>query len=171
MKLISDYMGSELEIINTSFFKSIYELRIGSLTLLTIKNLDFWGRKQEITGFDKTWEVYKPSIWRSRTEIREANSQSALVFCEEKIFKNNVEINLPRGEKLFLVNHFLKSTFELENELGTILVSFKNKKWYSANQLITINVKSEAIDKFPFLILFAFFIVLQKRHRAAAAAA
>jgi hypothetical protein len=164
MKNMSDYMGQELEIINTSFFKSAYELRAPGKTIVTLRSTDFWGNKHEIAGIDKTWEVVKPNIWTANLNIQEKNTGTIIADIKGSVFKNSGVINLPRGEKLSIVMSVWKSTFEIQNELGTPLVSFKNKKWYSSDVIVTILKKSETLDRYPFLIMLAFLMVMQKRH-------
>ena len=58
--------------------------------------------------------------------------------------------------------------YELQNELGTRLVSFENKKWFSPTIKITVEKKLDALDKYPFILMLVFFTVLQRQHQAAA---
>lgn len=169
MKNITDYIGQELEIVNKNIFKSFFDLTAGGIPILSIRNTDFWGNHHEISGYDKVWEISKPSLWRSTLEVKEKNSATVVATFESTTFGNKGTIILPRGEKLLIVTHIWKSSYELQNELGTTLVLFKNKKWYSSTINVTIENKAEVLDKYPFIIMLVFFTALQ-RHNAAAAA-
>lgn len=170
MKNLSEYFGRELEIVNTSFFKSYYDLKANSLTIHSLRCVGPWGNKYEVHGLDKTWEIVRPSIWGNTLQIKEKGSETVIAEIKGSAFKTSNIINLPRGEKLNIAMSVWKSTFEIQNELGTALVSFKNKKWYSSDVIVSIKTKNEVIDKYPFIILLAYLMVLQKRHNAAAAA-
>ncbi len=169
MKNISDYIGHELEIVNKNFFKSFFDLIAEGIPILSLRNTDFWGNHHEISGYDKVWEITKPSIWKGTLEVKEKNSSIAVATFGSSTFGNKGTITLPRGEKLLIITHVWKSTYELQNELGTSLVLFKNKKWYSSTINVSIEKKAEVLDKYPFLIMLVFFTALQ-RHNAAAAA-
>lgn len=170
MKNLSEYINNDLEIVNTSFFKANYDLRAGGLTLHSLRSIGAWGNNYEVAGPDKTWEIVRPSIWSNNLEIKEKGSGVVIAEIKGSAFKSSSVINLPRGEKLNIVLSIWKSTFEIQNELGTALVSFKNKKWYSSDVIVSIKSKTETLDKYPFIILLAYLMVLQKRHNAAAAA-
>ena len=166
---LTDYIGHELEIVNKNFFKSYFDLNAEGIPILSLRNTDFWGNHHEITGYGKVWEISKPSIWRSTLEVKEKNSATILATFESTTFRNKGTITLPRGEKLLIVTHIWKSSYELQNELGTTLVLFKNKKWYSSTINLTIEKKSEVLDKYPFIIMLVFFTALQRQNAAAAA--
>lgn len=169
MKNPTEYIGQELEIVNTSFFKSNFDLKVGNTIIYSLRCLSNWGKKYEVIGVNKTWEFVKPSIWSNNLLIKEKGMDTIISDIKGSVFKSNSTINLPRGEKLNVVMNVWKSTFELQNELGTALVSYKNKKWYSSNLIVTIQTKSEVLDKYPFVIMLAFLMVLQKRQSAAVA--
>ncbi|MDP3581177.1 MAG: hypothetical protein Q8S39_04530 [Ignavibacteria bacterium] len=168
MKNISDYIGQELEIVNKHIFKSLFELKANGIPILSLRSTDFWGNHHEIAGFEKVWELSKPSVWRSTIEVRENNSSAVIATFESSAFGKTNTITLPRGEKLLIVTHIWKSMYELQNELGTRLVIFENKKWYSQKINVTIEKKLEVLDKYPFILLLVFFTVLQRQHQAAA---
>jgi hypothetical protein len=167
MKAISDYIGQELEITNKNIFKSFYELKANGVAILSIRNTDFWGHRHEIAGFEKVWELSKPSVWKNTLEVREKDSSTVIATFESSAFGKTNTITLPRGEKLLVVTHLWKSMYELQNELGTRLVLFENKKWFSSTIKVTIEKKLEVLDKYPFILLLVFFTVLQRQHQAA----
>lgn len=169
MKTLYDYIGQELEIANKYIFKSFYELKANGVPIFSLTNTDFWGNRHEIAGFEKVWEISKPSIWKSTLEIREKGSSTVIATFESSAFGKTNTITLPRGEKLLVAMHVWKSMYELQNELGTRIVLFKNKKWFSSNIIVSIEKKAEVLDKYPFLLMLVFFTVLQRSNAAAAA--
>ena len=168
MKNISDYIGQELEIVNKHIFKSFFELKADGVPILSLRSTDFWGNHHEIAGFEKVWKLSKPSVWRSTIEVRENNSSAVIATFESSAFGKTNTITLPRGEKLNIAINTWSSSYEIQNELGTRLVFFKNKKWYSSPISVTIDKKTEVLDKYPFILLLVFFTVLQRQHQAAA---
>lgn len=168
LKNLSEYFGQELEIANKNIFKSFYELKANGIPILSLRGTDFWGNHHEIAGFEKVWELSKPSVWRSTIEVREKDSSAVIATFESSAFGKTNTITLPRGEKMLIVTHIWKSMYELQNELGTRLVSFENKKWFSTTIKITVEKKLDALDKYPFILMLVFFTVLQRQHQAAA---
>ncbi|KAF0149949.1 MAG: hypothetical protein FD143_2673 [Ignavibacteria bacterium] len=168
MKNLSDYVGKEFEIIGLNFFKFNYDLRVGETTLLSLRSTDFWGKTFEVIGNDKTWLIIKPSIWSSNLEIKEKNTGVVAARLTGSAFKNNSVLHLAKGEKLHITMNIWKSTFEIKNEFGTTLVSFKTKKWYSSDVIATIQIKNDTIDKYPFSLMLAFYIATEKKHHAGA---
>jgi len=169
MKKFTEYFGQELEIVNTNFFKSNYDLKACGLTIQSIKCVSAWGNKHEIEFDGKTWEITKPNIWSCNLVVREKGSETILAEIKASTFKSGSVINLQKGEKVNIVLNIWKSIFEIQNELGTTLVSYTRKKWYCSDVLVSLKLKTETIDKYPFLILLVYLSVLQKRQSAAAA--
>lgn len=169
MKVLSDYLGQELEIVNKHIFKSFFDLNANGVPILSIRNTDFWGHRHEIAGFEKVWELSKPSVWKSTLEVREKDSSTVIATFESSAFGKTNTITLPRGEKLLVAMHVWKSMYELQNELGTKIVLFKNKNWFSSNIIVSIEKKAEVLDKYPFLPMLVFFTMIQRSNAAAVA--
>ena len=168
MKLISDHFGQNLEIVTPSFFKSEFNLLANGIIISSLKSVNFWGKRYEISGFEKVWEIYNASVWSGKTEIKEKDKQLPLAYYEGGGLKHSGMFYLPQGEKVNLVFNLWKSFYELQKENGEVLVHYANKSFFSSTIVVTMNRKSELIDKYPFLIMFPFYIAMQRKHAAAA---
>ena len=168
MKMLSEFIGQNIEIVTPSCFKSEFNLEAGGSTICTLKSINFWNTRQEISGFGKSWEIYSESVWKGRTEIKEKNKELPLAHYEGGGLKHSGTFFLPQGERVNLVFNLWKSFYELQNERGEVLAHLANKSFFSSTIVITINRKSEVLDKYPFLLLFAFNIAQQRKHAAAA---
>ena len=170
MKLISEYHGHILEIITPSFFKNEFNFVANDLVLGSLKNIDFWGNRYEINYGVKTWEIALASIWKGKVDIKEKGKELPFAFYEPLGLKQAGSISLPNGEKINLVFNLWKSAYELRNQINETIVTFSNKSFFSSTIVVTINKKNELIDKYPFVILLAYYISMKRKHAAAAIA-
>jgi hypothetical protein len=167
---MSDYINAKLEIVPKSFFKSEYELQANGECILSLKSTTFWGTLYEINGLGNCWELYKPSIWKSKLELREKGKEMPVSYYEQTGWKSRGTVYLPRGEKLNLIFNIWKSSYEFQDDSNKSVVLFKNKSFFSSTIEITLIQKTELIEKYPYALFLAFYVALQRQHHAAAAA-
>ena len=72
MKTISEYIGQRMWFIQPSVWKRFHELRTGEELLGTIQQKGFFGMTWIVEIQNKSWEIYRPSCWRSLIQIRES---------------------------------------------------------------------------------------------------
>lgn len=167
MKTFTDYINSQLEITHRSFFKSEYDLKADEELLLSFKCTSIWGTLYEIEGLGKCWELYKPSVWKNRTDLREKGFELPIAYIESSCWKNKTVIHLPRGEQVNLKFNVWKSTYELHSEKEEKIAMFKNKSFFSSTIQVSLFGKIELIEKYPFVLFMAFYVALQNRSHAA----
>lgn len=170
MKNISDYIGQTLVISQPKFFKRLYELKYEETLLASVQTIGFFGNSLLINGELGNWEIYKPSIWRSHIEVRGRGKELPFAKFINQKFKSGGTIELPMGRRLKLSSNFWKGTYELQNLSGLCLALFRNKISLKEKMLITIEAKSELLDKNPWALVLVWFVALQRRQHAAAAA-
>lgn len=167
MKPLSDYIGEKLLFVQPSIFKGLHELRSNDELIATIQTRGFFGVRWEASIQNKNWEIYKPSIWKSVFEIREAGYELPTASFIRERFKSKGAVSLPKGEILKVESHLFKEFTEIKNVQEECLVHIKSKTSWKERAEVTIEKKPELIDKYPWAILLAYIITLEQRHRAA----
>lgn len=167
MKPLSDYMGEKLLFIQPSFFKGLHELRINDELIATIQSRGFFGMRWEVSIQNKNWEIYKPSFWRGALDIREAGYEMPIANFVRVRFKSKGMVTLPKGETLKIEPHLFKGFTEIKNIKEECIVRIKSKTSWKERAEVTIEKRSELIDRYPWVILLAYIIILEQRHQAA----
>ncbi len=80
-------------------------------------------------------------------------------------------MELPKGQKLRIAFKFLRNLFEIYNSADELLVNFKGKVKFNETIEVTIEKKSELIDNYPWVIILACYLSLERKRAAGAAAA
>jgi len=117
MKLLSEYLGENILIAQTSVFKRNYEIRANEELIGTIQQKGFFGMTWDVDIQNKKWEIYKPSCWRSALDIREAGYEMPIANFTTDRFKSRGTLSLPKGENLKIVPHLFKGFCEIKNLL------------------------------------------------------
>lgn len=168
MKTISDYIGRQIKLIQPSFFKNYYELRCGDELLAEMNQPKFLSTNALTSGMFGQWEFYRPSFWRLDVAVREKYKELPIAKFVREGLKQKGIIELPKGERLNLIFRKFVFSFEIQNEMGFILVRFKKKFSFKTNIEIEIEKTSELINKYPWVILLACYIVIQIDRRSKA---
>ena len=168
MKTISDYLGKQLKLSQPSFFKNYYELRSGGELVATLNQPKFLSSNTVTSGMFGECEFYRPSFWRFDVAVREKYKELPIAKFVREGFKQKGVIELPKGERLNLIFRKIVFSFEIQNEMGLTLVRFKKKFSFKTNIEIEIEKTSELINKYPWVILLACYIVIQIERRSKA---
>lgn len=168
MKLISEYVGKSIFIAQTSVFKRNYEIHVDEEISGSIQQKGFFGMMWEVDIQNKKWEIYRPSCWKSAVDIREAGYEMPIANYTRDRLRSRGTLALPMGKNLKIVPHLFKGFCEINNEqeicLAKIIsekISFKNKSE------VKIFMKSELLDKYPWIIILAYIITIEQRYQAA----
>ena len=70
MKTLSKYIGEDLILGQPSFWKREYELRSSNELLAKMYFPKFFSLTAVVDGFDKKYEIFRPSIWKNNVAIR-----------------------------------------------------------------------------------------------------
>lgn len=169
MKNLSEYTGQKLLLIQPKVFKRIHELRLEDEVLATVELMGFFESRVIINCSAGNWEIFKPSHWKSTVAVRQVGYDNPFAQFVKDKWKTNGTIELPKGEKLRLINNMWKGTYELQSLSGIKLVGFKRLVAFKEKMEISIEYQSELLDKNPWIIIMAWFISLENRRRTAAA--
>lgn len=168
MKLMSEYLGENILIAQTSMFKRNYEILVNEELLGSIQQKGFFGMMWEVEIQNKKWEIYKPSFWRSTLAIREAGYEMPIANYTRDGLRSRGTLALPLGKNFKIVPHLFKGFCEINNEHEVCLVKIIPKKISLKDKAeVVIVKKDELLDKYPWIIILAYIITIEQRHQAA----
>lgn len=167
MKPLSDYKGEKLLFIQPNAFKGLHELRVNDDLLATMQPRGFFGMRWEVSIQNKNWEIYKPSIWKRAFDIREAGYELQIANFVRDRFRSRGEVSLPKGDKLKIEPHLFKGFCEIKNVQEECIARIIPKKSLKDKAEVIIEKKSGLMDRYPWIIILAYIIVIEQRHQAA----
>lgn len=168
MKSLNDFLGEQLFIVQPKFLKNYFELKNGEEVLGSMEVKGFFKNKVYVTIFDKKFMFIQRSFWRSIIEILEENKELPVATYRSKIFKNYGFIDLPFGESLKVTYKFFNSGYDLRNSLDEILIIYTNKFPFKNRTEISIEKKSQLLEKYSWVIFLPFFISRERNKNSRA---
>jgi hypothetical protein len=168
MKNLSYYFKKKLEFIQPSVWKTYYELKNGDEVIGTVKKIKTFGFQLEIDMFNKKWIFYRPSFWRSEIAIREQGYSLPYAKYKGEKFKEHGTIELPKGGRIKIVFKAFKKDYEIQDSSGQVLIKLVDKVKFHTTVEISIMKRSELIDKYPWIIILAWYISALRKHTAMA---
>ena len=169
MKELSEYLNQPLRLKQVSFFKRYYELKTTEEIIGSMQIRGFFGNSAEVTFGDKKWEIYKKSLWQRGYEIREFGYENPFAHFDRKFFKRASFIFLPVGEKVKIVFFPFKAKVEIQTEDENCLIRMATKFAWTDSAEITITAKSPVVNKYPWLIMLAKLVAIERKQSRAAA--
>jgi len=169
MKELTSYLNQPLLLKQVSFFKRYYELRTNEDVIGTMQIRGFFGNSAEVSFTDKNWEIYKPSIWKSNWQIRESGYENPFANFDRKIFRKTNSVILPVGEKVQIVFFPFKAKIEIQTESENCLIRLVSKFALTDRTEITITSTSPIVNKYPWLIMLAKLVAIERKQSRAAA--
>ncbi|MFA6540028.1 MAG: hypothetical protein WCT99_00355 [Bacteroidota bacterium] len=167
MKKLSDLIGNDITIIQPSVFKRIHEFWMNGERYATMKFPRLFSSQANVQLSDQQWEFYRPSIWRSDVEVRQQGYQLPIAKYAGRKWKQGGTIELPRGDRLIHQEKIWTNANMIAAESGTPLVSFQRKGFFGTAVLVTLHEKSDILDKYPWVIMLVWYVLLQQRRDAA----
>jgi hypothetical protein len=166
MKRLSDMAGETLIIHQPSVWKSNYELKNGEEVLGTIRSKGFFGLTFIFKMGNDEWEIYRNGFWKSEIAIRQAGYELPYATYKREAFKFRGTVNLYKGEQMIIDQKILRGGYSVQTLSGNILATFKEKVSIKNKTEIHIEQKSELLDKYPWVIILAWYLSLQRRRSA-----
>lgn len=168
MKILSYYYGKRLEFTQPSVWKTYYELKCDNEIIGTVKKIKTFGFQLEIDMFNKKWIFYRPAFWRSEIAIREAGYTLPYAKYKGGKFKQPGMIELPKGGRVKIVFKAFKKDYTIQDSSGQVLISLVDKVKFRTTVEILIEKRSEIIDRYPWIIILAWYISAIRKHAAMA---
>lgn len=166
MKAFSEYIGEEIKFVQPSFLKRVYELRAEEEVIGTMQQKGFFGMTWYVTMLGKNFEIYRPSFWRSEVSIREAGYEMPFATFKRDGLRSRGTVALPMGTNFKIVPHLFKKFCEITNEQDEVFVRIKMKIAIGDKAEVTIEKKSEVIDKYPWIVMLAYIVAIEQSRRA-----
>lgn len=172
MKLISDYIGKNLSIVQPSMFKRIFEIRVDDELLLKMHYPKTFSSLAEVEGFDGKWRIKKTSFWRSTLQVFKKDNDLPFATYRGSFWGREGVIELPKGEKLKCKFNLWKSLFQIYTYSGTLLLSIKTNISVKVRLLkgtkaeAIIEKKSDLLDKHPWIVMIVWYNILESNHKA-----
>ena len=165
MKAFSEYIGEEIGFVQPSFFKRAHELRAGDELIGSFQQKGFFGMTWYVTMLGKNFEIYRPSFWRSEVSIREAGYEMPFATFKRDGLRSRGTVALPMGTNFKIVPHLFKKFCEITNEQDEVFVRIKMKIAIGDKAEVTIEQKSEVIDKYPWIVMLAYIVAIEQSRR------
>ncbi|HKJ80948.1 MAG TPA: hypothetical protein VJ954_02905 [Ignavibacteriaceae bacterium] len=166
MKKLSELAGETLLIHQPSVWKSYYELKHDDELLGTINSKGFFGINKIFKMGKDEWEIYRTGFWRSEIGIRQAGYELPYATYKRDGFKLQGTVKCYRGEQMIIDSKILNGEFSVKTLSGEFLAILKNKASLKEKTEIQIEQKSELLDKYPWVIILAWYLSLQRKKAA-----
>lgn len=166
MRKMSDYIGEELVLTQPSLFKREFEFRSSKELIAKLFFPKLFSSRARIDGFEEQFEIKVPGIWRSGLEIYKPGYQMPFAkFTSTNFWRTKGIIELSRGEKINLKFGVFKKSCEIYSSSDELLVLFRNKFSFKDKNIITIEQRSDIIDQNPWIIMVAWYKILQQNRK------
>lgn len=166
MKTFSQYRAAEMQIVQPSIWKRIYELRSSDGTLMTLRYPKWFSSSAIIEGFGERWEIAKPSIWKSTIEIKKQGYQLPFAkFISTKWGKGGT-FELPNGGRIQYAFGIWKGTNELFSHDTVRILSMKQTSIWSRAITVSYEHQSELLDNNPWIIMVVYHTMVERRRQS-----
>lgn len=166
MKTLFQYKNEQLKLVQPSIWKRVYQLLAGDDILMTMRYPKWYSSEPTVEGFGETWELSKPSFWRSELEIKKQHNQLPFAKYEPEGWKGSGVFGLPNGERIEYRFDFWKNANELYSQQKIRLVSFKRESIFKGAINVTLEYESSLLEKNPWIIMAVYHFILERRQRA-----
>ena len=167
MKKISDYIGSDLKILQKSIWRRDFELKSGDELIARLFYPKFFSDSTELNIQNESYEFYRPKLFSWVVDIRKKGYQNPIASFKNNFWGSKGVLELPRGLRLNLKFGFFKKQAEIylgENEL---LISILGCFSLKVRSEVIIEKRSEIIDEYPWIIMLGFQLSQLRKRRSA----
>lgn len=170
MNPLTNYIGQTLTFNQPKITKREFELTSPNEILAKLIFPKIFSNSAVVEGFEGKWEIKQPSIWRSEFGVYKYGYQNPFAKYVSNFWKTKGTIELPKGARLHCKSGKLKRPFEVYSTSDDLLMVYVNKFSLKGRTTVMIEQRSELIDKYPWIIMLGWYIVLQNRRGRARAA-
>jgi hypothetical protein len=171
MKNIESMVGRELQWVQPSFFKRMYELRSGDIVVAKMEWAKFLGMAVKAESADGCWMFDQKGLWKSQITAKKCDQDEALMTVEEERFKRTQKLTLSDGRHVTLKSNFWRTTFTLETDTHEPMAIVRKHGLFSTKFDVELRRKGTSFREFPWLVLLMWYLVLVAIRRARAHAA
>ncbi len=165
---LSHLSGKILIITQPSIWRNNYELKYNEELLGKITPRNAFSFGLFITIGEDEWEIYKPNFWKSEIAVKEKGRENPFATYNKKFFSGEGTVFLPRGQRLKIKSGNFKRKYGVFTASGICLASIKDEVSFKARSLVYIESGSELLDKYPWVIILAWYLTRRRKQAAAA---
>lgn len=166
MNKLSDYLGTELTVIQPSVWKREIEFRSEKELIATLAHPKFFSEKAECKINNEIYEFYRQKFFSRNVDIRKKGYQNPFAHLKPNFWASKGILELPRGIKLNIKFGVFKKAAEIYEGDYDLLVTINNKISFKERCLVNIERKSEVLDEHPWIIMLAFFFAQLRRRNS-----
>jgi len=170
MERLSNLVSETLTFNQPSIMKREFELVSPRDVLARMYFPKLFSNSVIIEGFDGKWEIKQPSIWRREYGVYKHGYHMPFARYVSNFWRTKGTIELPKGVRLNCKSGRLKKPFEVYSSIDELLMVYVNKFSLKGRTTVTIEKRSELIDKYPWIIMLGWYVILQNRRGRARAA-
>ncbi len=165
---LSNFIGEELILIQPSFRKREYELRKGDEVLAKMYFPKLFSTTAIIELLEEKYEIIRPSIWKKEIAIKKFGYDLTFASASTNFFLTKGLIDLQNGFIINLKFGKFKKCCQVLDDSNELLILFRNKISFKEKKIVTVEKKSELIDKNPWIVMIVWYLILQSRRNGAA---
>jgi hypothetical protein len=168
MKSLSDYIGHELLIFQKSIWKREFELRSADELIAKLFYPKFFSHLAEVALQGETYEFYRPKFFSRDVDIRKKGYQNPISQFKNNFWGSKGVLQLPRGIRVNMKFGVFRKQAEIYLGENDLVVSIISRFSFKERSEIIIEKRSDVLDEYPWIIMFAFYLSqLRKRNSAA----
>ena len=167
MRLLSNYIGEDLILIQPSLFKREYEFRSSNELLAKMYFPKLFSLTAVVEGFEEKYEIIRPSFWKTDIAIRKYGYDMTFASLKTNFFRTKGTIDLQNGKKLNLKFGAFKKSCQVFSEAEELLIMFQNKFSFKEKNIVTIQKTSSLIDENPWVVMMVWYQILENRKNSA----
>lgn len=166
---LSQLTGKLLMLTQPSIWKKNFTLICEDEVLGNVTIRGLFGSNIQVNILGGEWEIYYPKFWKSEINIREKGRENPFANYSQKFFSREGTIFLPKGQRLKIKLGVFKNNYGIYTNSGICLVNIKDKFGLKTKTTISIENSSEFLDKYPWVIILAWHLIMKRKQAAAAA--
>ncbi|MCI0707445.1 MAG: hypothetical protein L0Y80_08190 [Ignavibacteriae bacterium] len=170
MRTIESVIGRDLQWVQPSIFKQVFELRNSSTVIAKLTLPRLFSEEARAESADGCWKFTRKGIWKTTISVFECEDEQPIVSFEGKRWGKKFEIQLPGGEKLLLATDLWGWKFSLQTETGEMLAEVKRKGFFSGTYNVDLRRRGSSYKELPWLVMLVWYIMILERRRQHAAA-
>jgi hypothetical protein len=173
MPRLSELVGRELQWVQPSGAKQYYELQAGEVAVCTLHMDSSFNSRAAALNTDGSWEFDRKGFWQRQSTIRASGGVEDLAVYNANTWRQGGTLVLPNGRNYIVKSNFWSTQFFITTFDEQALVSItKIGGVFHFSGRVEIHSLAKNLPELPWLVPFAWYLVmLQYRDSAAAAAA
>ena len=164
MKNLSNYLGEELSIAQPNIFKREYIFASSTEMIAKMYFPKLFSTTAIVEGFKETYEIKRLNWLGINIGVYQQNYEMPFAQYVKANFWGTIgRIEFPKGETLILKLSTLRKSSKLYSSQDQLLISFNFKISFKEKISVVIEQRSELIDQNPWVVMLAWYKLLQQR--------